>query len=64
MKLRISRRGLMLGVILGTCLTLSGIVVIQYTEAFYLVVILWVALPVILVQFVRWIRNKFGRQTQ
>lgn len=54
----------MLGVILGTCLTLSGIVVIQYTEAFYLVVILWVALPVILVQFVRWIRNKFGRQTQ
>jgi len=60
LKLRISRRGLILGIILGIGLTLSGIVVIKYTEAFFLVVILWIALPVMIVQFIRWLKNRFG----
>lgn len=56
--MKISRRGLAVGIILGIGLTASGIVIIEYTEAFYLVVILWIALPVMIIQAARWIRNK------
>lgn len=58
LKIRVSRRGVVIGILLGIALTLSGIVVIEYTAAFYLVVILWVALPVMAVQAARWIRRR------
>lgn len=58
LRIKISRRGLAVGIIFGIGLTASGIVIIEYTEAFYLVVILWIALPVMIVQVARWIRNR------
>lgn len=59
MEIRISRRGVLYGVLFGIAATLSGIVVIQYTEAFFLVVIFWIAAPVAIVQFMRWIKARF-----
>lgn len=62
MKLRINRRGIVIGLILGLAATLSGIIVIRYTEGFFLVVILWVVLPVIILQFARRLRDRFRRR--
>lgn len=59
MRITVSRRGLIIGIVLGIGIMLSGIAVIEYTAAFYLVVILWIALPVIIVQTARRIRNRF-----
>lgn len=61
MRIKVNKRGVVIGVIIGIAATLSGIVVIQYTEAFYLVVILWIALPVMVVQTVRWLRTNLRR---
>jgi len=60
-RIKVNKRGVVIGVIIGIAATLSGIVVIQYTEAFYLVVILWIALPVMVVQTVRWLRTNLRR---
>ncbi|MDH4123490.1 MAG: hypothetical protein OEV21_05370 [Thermoplasmata archaeon] len=59
--MRIERRGAIIGIILGAAALASGIFVINYTETLPLVVILWVILPVMVLQFVRWIRSKFRR---
>lgn len=61
MKLRVSRRGAIIGIVMGIGLMLSGIIVIQYTEAFFLVVILWIALPIMIVQGIRWLKKTFQR---
>ena len=53
---------MIIGVLLGLGVALSGIVVIQYTEAFFLVVILWVALPVMIIQTARWFKEKLRRE--
>jgi len=59
--MRINRRGLVIGVIFGIAATLSGIFVIKYTEGLFLVVILWVVIPVMMVQLARrvkaWLRK-------
>ena len=59
--MRVSRRGLVVGVIFGIAATLSGIFVIKYTEGLFLVVILWVVIPVMMVQLARrvkaWLRK-------
>ncbi len=59
--MRINRRGLVIGVIFGMAATLSGIFVIKYTEGLFLVVILWVVIPVMMVQLARrvkvWLRK-------
>lgn len=60
MKIRISRRGIILGIVFGVAATISGIVLIKYTEAFFLVVVFWIVAPVMAVQFVRWVRRKLG----
>ena len=60
-KIKISRRGAAIGVLFGIAAILSGIVVINYTEAFYLVVILWIVAPVIIVQLFRRVRRMFAR---
>jgi hypothetical protein len=54
--MRISRRGLVVGVIFGIAATVSGIFVIRYTEGLFLVVILWIVIPVMLVQLGRRIK--------
>lgn len=41
--------------------TLSGIFIIEYTEAFFLVVIFWAVVPVLAVQLVRRIRARIDR---
>jgi len=60
LNIRINRRGITIGILFGIGLTLSGIVVIEYTEAFFLVVILWIALPVMIVQTARWIKTRLS----
>ena len=40
---------------------LTGIVVIRYTEAFYLVLIMWIVAPVLAVQSFRRLRRFLGR---
>jgi len=54
--MRISRWGLVVGVIFGAAATVSGIFVIRYTEGLFLVVILWIVIPVMLVQLGRRIK--------
>jgi hypothetical protein len=54
--MRIDRRGLAVGVIFGIAATVSGIFVIRYTEGLFLVVILWIVVPVMLVQLGRRIK--------
>lgn len=61
MKLRISRRGIALGLLFGVAATLTGIVVISYTEAFFLVIIFWAIAPLMLLQFIRWVRRTILR---
>lgn len=61
MRIRIDRRGLIIGIILGIAMTISGIFVAGYTEGFFLVVILWIVIPVAIVQLGRWIRRKLPR---
>lgn len=57
MKFKVSRRGVALGILFCIAATVSGVVVIRYTEAFYLVVIFWVVAPLMLLQFIRWVRR-------
>lgn len=59
--MRISRRGLAVGVIFGTAATVSGIFVIRYTEGLFLVVILWIVIPVMMVQLGRWIKARLSK---
>jgi phosphate/sulfate permease len=54
--MRISRRGLIVGAMFGIAATVSGIFVIRYTEGLFLVVILWIVIPVMLVQLGRRIK--------
>jgi lipopolysaccharide export LptBFGC system permease protein LptF len=58
LEIRVSRRGIILGIVFGVAATISGIVLIQYTEAFFLVVIFWIIVPVMAVQFIRWVKRK------
>lgn len=62
MKIKVSRRGIALGLLFGIAATLTGIFVIRYTEAFYLVVILWIVAPVMIVQLYRRVRRMLGRE--
>jgi len=59
LKLRFSRRGIALGIIFCIAATASGIFVIRYTEAFFLVVVFWIVAPLMLLQFIRWARRAF-----
>lgn len=61
MKLKMSRRGVALGVLFGVAATLSGIVLISYTQAFFLVVIFWIVAPLMLLQFIRWAKRAVRR---
>jgi hypothetical protein len=54
--MRISHRGLVIGLMFGVAATVSGIFVIKYTEGLFLVVILWIVIPVMLVQLGRRIK--------
>lgn len=45
----------------GAAAILSGLVVIKYTEAFFLVVIFWIVAPIMMIQFIRWARRIFRR---
>ena len=57
MKFKVSRRGVALGILFCIAATVSGVVVIRYTEAFYLGVIFWVVATLMLLQFIRWVRR-------
>lgn len=59
--MRISRRGLIIGAIFGIAATLSGIFVIKYTEGLFLVVVLWIVIPVMLVQLARHVKSWLGK---
>jgi len=59
--MRISRRGLIVGMIFGTAATVSGIFVIRYTEGLFLVVILWIVIPVMVVQLGRRIKARLSK---
>lgn len=59
--MRVSRQGLVVGVIFGVAATVSGIFVIKYTEGLFLVVILWIVIPVMLVQLGRRIKAWFSK---
>jgi len=61
MAIRISRRGLVIGIALGIAMTVSGIFVINYTEGLFLVVILWIVIPVVMVQIVGRIRARLSK---
>jgi len=50
-----------LGLLFGVAATISGIVVINYTAAFFLVVIFWIVAPVMVLQLIRWVREAFRR---
>jgi len=50
-----------LALLFGVAATLSGIVVIRYTEAFFLVVIFWIVAPVLLIQLYRRVRRMLGK---
>lgn len=58
LKLKVSRRGVVIGLIFGVAATLLGIVVIRYTEIFILVILLWPVLIVMALKLLRWIRGK------
>ncbi len=62
MRIRVSRRGIAIGIVFCIAAIASGIFVIKYTEAFFLVVIFWIAAPLVLLQFVRWARRAFRRK--
>jgi len=59
--MRINRRGLVVGVMFGIAATVSGIFVIRYTEGLFLVVILWIVIPVMLVQLGRRIKARLSK---
>jgi hypothetical protein len=40
---------------------ISLMFLISYTDAFYLVIILWIVVPVMLVKMYRWFRSKLKR---
>ena len=58
LRLKISRRGAIIGLLFGAAATLLGIVVIRYTEIFILVILLWPVLIVMALKLFRWIRGK------
>ena len=62
MKLKISRRGAVIGILFGIAATLLGIVVIRYTEIFILTILLWPVLIVMAIKLLRWIRQKFATE--
>lgn len=43
---RYSRKGLLLGLILGIFLTITAIVVMKYTEFLFGIILLWIVIPV------------------
>ncbi len=59
--MRVNRRGLVIGVVFGIAATATGIFVIRYTEGLFLVVILWIVIPVMLVQLGRRIKTRFSK---
>ncbi len=59
MRIRVDRRGLIIGIVLGIAMMITGIFVINYTEGLFLVVILWVVIPVVIVQLGRRIKRRF-----
>lgn len=62
MRLRVNRRGAIIGILFGISATLLGIVVIRYTELFILVILLWPVLIIMFVKLFRWIREKITRE--
>ncbi len=43
-----SRKGLVLGILLGIFLTLTAIAVVEYTEFLFGIILLWIVIPVML----------------
>jgi len=58
LRLKISRKGAIIGLLFGAAATMLGIVVIRYTEIFILVILLWPVLIVMALKLFRWIRGK------
>jgi len=61
LRIKVSRRGVVIGLLFGIAATLLGIVVIEFTDLFILVVLLWPVVLVIGVQLFRWIRKRLER---
>lgn len=48
-------------IVLAVCIFISLMFVIKYTDAFYLVILIWIIIPVLLVKFFRWFQSKSKR---
>ncbi len=49
-------------VILIIFIFISLVFLIRYTEAFYIVIIAWIIIPIIFLKLFRWLKVKFGRK--
>ena len=58
LRLKVSKKGAVIGLIFGAVATLLGIVVIRFTEIFILVILIWPVFVVMALKLVRWIRGK------
>lgn len=62
MKFKISRRAVIFGVIFGISAILIGIIVIDYTDIFILVVMLWPVLLIMIFQTAKWFMKIMKRR--
>ncbi len=53
-----SRKGLLLGILLGVFLTLTAIAVVEYTEFLFGIILLWIVIPVMLKRLADRLRSR------
>ena len=53
-----SRKGLLLGLVLGVFLTLTAVFVLKYTEFLFGIILLWIVIPVMLKRLADRIRSR------
>ncbi len=55
---RYSKKGLLLGLLLGIFLTLTAVLVVEYTEFLFGIILLWIVIPVMIKKLADRIRSE------
>jgi len=55
---RYSKKALLLGLLLGTFLTLTAVLVVEYTEFLFGIILLWIVIPVMIKKLADRIRSE------